>query len=180
MNNSASRSLGYWSTSGCGVCCQIFVPKTFSRSSYRRNRRPEVAILDEATSCLDAAIERKCYELCLSAGITCLSVGHKARLRQFHDVIIPLVGDGSWRLESCVDIEDPEEVDVCQGDDPVAIRSPNSRRVSVAEDLRSSVRPHCSHKFDAVFAKRFWALFKIGFGDVVRISSVVHLSVFFS
>jgi putative ATP-binding cassette transporter len=60
--------------------------------------RPRYAMLDEATSALDAANEARLYGQLASAGITPVSVSHRAALLAWHDQVLELPGDGSWRV----------------------------------------------------------------------------------
>jgi putative ATP-binding cassette transporter len=60
--------------------------------------RPRYAMLDEATSALDAANEARLYGELASAGITPVSVSHRAALLAYHDQVLELPGDGSWRV----------------------------------------------------------------------------------
>ena len=61
---------------------------------------PAVAVLDEATSCLDAEGERQLYGLLREAGVVCVSVGHREGLRRLHGVELRLFGDGrgGWEV----------------------------------------------------------------------------------
>jgi putative ATP-binding cassette transporter len=60
--------------------------------------RPARAFLDEATSALDAANEKALYEQVAAEEIDVVSVGARARLLGFHDVLLELLGDGAWRI----------------------------------------------------------------------------------
>lgn len=60
--------------------------------------RPAWAFLDEATSALDAANETVLYEQVAAANIDVVSVRTRARLLEFHDVLLELLGDGEWRI----------------------------------------------------------------------------------
>jgi putative ATP-binding cassette transporter len=60
--------------------------------------RPACAFLDEATSALDAAHEKALYEQVAAEKIDVVSVGARARLLGFHDVLLELLGDGAWRI----------------------------------------------------------------------------------
>ncbi|KAL8205600.1 hypothetical protein R6Q57_009151 [Mikania cordata] len=46
--------------------------------------RPDLVLLDESTSALDEANEARLYEKINAAGITYISIGHRASLRKFH------------------------------------------------------------------------------------------------
>jgi putative ATP-binding cassette transporter len=60
--------------------------------------RPAYAFLDEATSAVDAANEARLYEQLAAAKIDVVSVGRRAGLLQFHDVLLELLGNGEWRI----------------------------------------------------------------------------------
>ncbi|KAJ1718872.1 hypothetical protein LPJ53_006248 [Coemansia erecta] len=61
--------------------------------------RPTFAILDECTSSLDVAAEERVYAAMQEAGITVVSVGHRAELQRFHRRRLHLLADGSHVLE---------------------------------------------------------------------------------
>jgi putative ATP-binding cassette transporter len=61
---------------------------------------PRYAILDEATSALDLANEQHLYEQLQATKTTFVSVGHRVSLVKYHQQVLELVGDGSWRLVS--------------------------------------------------------------------------------
>jgi putative ATP-binding cassette transporter len=61
---------------------------------------PRYAILDEATSALDLDNEQHLYEQLQATKITFVSVGHRLSLVKYHQQVLELLGDGSWRLVS--------------------------------------------------------------------------------
>ena len=64
--------------------------------------KPDLLIMDEASSALDEAIENTAYNLIkqeLSNSII-LSVGHRSSLIKMHDLILLSKGSGKWQLES--------------------------------------------------------------------------------
>ncbi len=61
---------------------------------------PRYAILDEATSALDLKNEQHLYEQLQATKTTFVSVGHRLSLAKYHQQVLELVGDGSWRLLS--------------------------------------------------------------------------------
>lgn len=67
-----------------------------SRSSSREEggtglaRRPVFAVLDEATSFMDEAMERRIYRQCEQEGVTLISVGHRSSLRAYHRFLLLL------------------------------------------------------------------------------------------
>lgn len=62
--------------------------------------QPRYAILDEATSALDLKNEQHLYEQLQATKTTFVSVGHRMSLLQYHDRVLELLGDSSWRLLS--------------------------------------------------------------------------------
>jgi putative ATP-binding cassette transporter len=61
---------------------------------------PPYAILDEATSALDLKNEQHLYQQLQATKTTFVSVGHRMSLLQYHQQVLELWGDGSWRLVS--------------------------------------------------------------------------------
>jgi len=59
---------------------------------------PRFVVLDEATSALDVKLEKHLYKLLKDRDLAVISVGHRPTLIEFHDSVLQLVGDGSWRL----------------------------------------------------------------------------------
>ena len=61
--------------------------------------QPPVAILDEATSALDGANEKRMYALLKELPDTSfISVGHRVSLLSYHDEVLRLEGDTTWRV----------------------------------------------------------------------------------
>lgn len=60
------------------------------------NARPKLAILDEATSSLDATNESRLYDMVTASGISVVSVAHRAELVRHHNLVLELKADGSW------------------------------------------------------------------------------------
>ncbi|KAH9249815.1 hypothetical protein BASA81_012410 [Batrachochytrium salamandrivorans] len=62
---------------------------------------PKFAVLDECTSGVSAAMERRLYETCVRRGITCITISHRPVLEQYHDVVLNILADGKggweWR-----------------------------------------------------------------------------------
>ncbi|MBE9013590.1 ABC transporter ATP-binding protein/permease [Pseudanabaenaceae cyanobacterium LEGE 13415] len=61
--------------------------------------KPNYAILDEATSALDQANEELLYEHLERIGTTFLSVGHRSTLAKYHQMILELSQDQTWKLK---------------------------------------------------------------------------------
>lgn len=59
---------------------------------------PKVVVLDEATSALDVGTERYLYQLLVEREMAVVSVGHRPTLREFHDTVLELDGEGGWQL----------------------------------------------------------------------------------
>jgi len=67
----------------------------FARLFYHR---PMFALLDESTSALDHGWEKTVHELCHAFNITLVSVGHRKSLYNYHERILQLSLDGSWKI----------------------------------------------------------------------------------
>ena len=63
---------------------------------------PQYAILDESTSALSLEVEDLLYKETLRLGITLISVGHRETLKQYHDTLLKLNGNGSWNVEPII------------------------------------------------------------------------------
>lgn len=62
--------------------------------------KPRYAMLDEATSALDAKNEERLYQLLSASRTTFVSVSHHESIRDFHEHVLELLGDGKWRLHA--------------------------------------------------------------------------------
>ena len=62
--------------------------------------KPKLIILDEGTSALDANNENNIYEILNSMGINYISVGHREGLKRFHNVLLTLLPNSGYRIES--------------------------------------------------------------------------------
>jgi len=60
--------------------------------------QPRFLFLDEATSAVDFATERSLYGALGASGITCVSVGHRESLLNFHQHELRLLGLGRWQV----------------------------------------------------------------------------------
>lgn len=59
---------------------------------------PRYAILDEATSALDVTNEARLYRQLQESAMTFVSVGHRPSLLAYHDNVLELQGNATWRL----------------------------------------------------------------------------------
>ncbi|MEG4011537.1 MULTISPECIES: ABC transporter ATP-binding protein/permease [unclassified Microcoleus] len=71
---------------------------------------PRYAILDEATSALDLKNEQHLYEQLQATKTTFVSVGHRLSLLKYHQQVLELLGDGSWRVVSAEEYRDSASV----------------------------------------------------------------------
>ncbi len=60
---------------------------------------PSFAVLDEATSALDINTEEHLYSLLSKRELAVISVGHRPTLKDFHESVLELSGNGSWKLQ---------------------------------------------------------------------------------
>ncbi|MGB7442608.1 MAG: ABC transporter ATP-binding protein/permease [Coleofasciculaceae cyanobacterium] len=65
--------------------------------------KPRYAILDEATSALDLKNERQLYQKLQGEQTTFVSVGHRLSLLQYHQQVLEITGDSTWKLSSSED-----------------------------------------------------------------------------
>lgn len=73
-------------------------------------RKPELMILDEATSSLDIASEGLLYGLLSEMGCSYLSVAHRITLNRYHDTMLELTGGGNWEIRPINHEQDPKEI----------------------------------------------------------------------
>jgi beta-glucosidase len=66
--------------------------------------KPKFAIVDEATSALEADNEKLLYGLLTSLGSTIISAGNGADLAKYHTQVLELDGKGGWKLFPAKDI----------------------------------------------------------------------------
>ncbi len=67
--------------------------------------KPQYAILDEATSALDLNNEKRLYEQLRQTGTTFISVGHRPSLLKYHDYVLQLDTDSTWKLYTVAEYE---------------------------------------------------------------------------
>ena len=60
--------------------------------------RPRYALLDEATSALDLQNEKHLYQQLQQSETTFISVGHRESLLNYHQRVLELLSDSTWRL----------------------------------------------------------------------------------
>ena len=60
--------------------------------------KPDFVILDEGTSALDAINEQKLYKILNDLDITYISVGHREEIKQFHNLILTILPNGTYSL----------------------------------------------------------------------------------
>ena len=72
--------------------------------------KPRYAILDEATSALDLKNEQHLYDQLQATKTTFVSVGHRLSLLKYHQQVLELLGDGSWRLLSAEEYRESAKV----------------------------------------------------------------------
>ncbi|KAK3094074.1 hypothetical protein FSP39_023870, partial [Pinctada imbricata] len=80
-------------------------PGEMQRLSFVRlfYHQPPFAVLDEATSQIGLDAENEMYTMCGELGITVLSVGHRASLRQYHNMELILKRGDNWTLQPITD-----------------------------------------------------------------------------
>ena len=61
------------------------------------HHKPRLAVLDEATSAVSEELENLMYSQAGVAGISLVSVGHRASLRQHHTQLLVIGPEGTWR-----------------------------------------------------------------------------------
>jgi putative ATP-binding cassette transporter len=76
--------------------------------------KPKYAILDEATSALDMSNEERLYQHLQAMGTTFLSVGHRATLANYHQSLLELSQDKTWKIKQPLDLvkEQPDLVEL--------------------------------------------------------------------
>lgn len=69
--------------------------------------QPDVVLMDESTSALDATNERLLYKALKQSGITFISVGHRPSLTSYHERVLLLDGQGfgGWRVEDAAAVK---------------------------------------------------------------------------
>lgn len=62
--------------------------------------KPKFVILDESTSALDLENERDMYRIVRDMGMSCVSVGNRPSLVDFHDTVLCIEEEGGWTVET--------------------------------------------------------------------------------
>ena len=70
--------------------------------------KPQYVILDEATSALDTENEASLYQQLQASGATLISVSHRLNIVKYHEHVLELNADGSWRVTPANDFN-PEK-----------------------------------------------------------------------
>ncbi|GAM20368.1 hypothetical protein SAMD00019534_035430, partial [Acytostelium subglobosum LB1] len=70
---------------------------SFMRLIYHR---PRFALMDESTSSIPHAIEKRVYDICRENGITTISVGHRSSLIPYHQRLLTFTKNRSWTLQA--------------------------------------------------------------------------------
>lgn len=65
--------------------------------------KPHYAVLDEATSALDIENEERLYVELKATSSTVVSVAHRSTLLKYHEHVLEVVGNGTWRLHRAQD-----------------------------------------------------------------------------
>ena len=63
--------------------------------------KPDLVFLDEGSSALDETNEKTLYDLLRNLACSYVSVGHRSKLREYHDFLLQITGDGKWELGVC-------------------------------------------------------------------------------
>lgn len=74
--------------------------------------KPKFVVLDESTSALDLENERKMYDIVKNLGVTCVSVGNRPSLLDFHDQVLRIEGEGKWNISTPRDAKDQQKSSV--------------------------------------------------------------------
>ena len=56
--------------------------------------KPKFAILDECSSGVSAAMEKRMYETCIEEGVTFITISHRPVLEQYHHIVLNVKKDG--------------------------------------------------------------------------------------
>ena len=98
MLGKLSSAIPIWTSSRTGLGSCPWVNSSDWPSARLLLNAPTVVVLDEATSALDVATEEHLYSLLRQRELSVISIGHRPTLKQFHDSVLELTGDGGWRL----------------------------------------------------------------------------------
>ncbi|MBD2496630.1 ABC transporter ATP-binding protein/permease [Nostoc sp. FACHB-280] len=82
---------------------------------------PSFTILDEATSALDLQNESNLYQQLQTTNTTFISVGHRESLFNYHQWVLELSGESTWRLISIEDYRREKETGKLSGTEIVTI-----------------------------------------------------------
>lgn len=86
----------------CEAWGDVLSPGEMQRLTFARVllHVPSLVVLDEATSALPDAAAVQLYRLLQGAGVSYVSVGHSSSLREVHDRVLSIAGEGTgaWEL----------------------------------------------------------------------------------
>jgi ABC-type uncharacterized transport system fused permease/ATPase subunit len=86
----------------CEAWGDLLSPGEMQRLTFARVllHMPSLVVLDEATSALPDAAAVQLYKVLQDAGVSYVSVGHSSSLREVHDRVLSIAGDGTggWQL----------------------------------------------------------------------------------
>lgn len=66
--------------------------------------KPRFAVLDEATSSMDPALEERTYALLKNCGVALISVGHRVSLLRYHERVLRLNSTGEWAISKTSEV----------------------------------------------------------------------------
>ncbi|MBH8562630.1 ABC transporter ATP-binding protein/permease [Nostoc sp. CENA67] len=119
--------------------------------------RPSFTILDEATSALDLKNEGNLYQQLQETKTTFISVGHRESLFNYHQWVLELLQDSSWRLitvedyrrEKAIMINSPETTQITK-DTSSQNESPTQPKVSVTINASPENESQSQPKISAI------------------------------
>ena len=106
-------------------------------------RKPAFCVLDESTSAVEVEVESAIYAKLRAAGITLISVSHRASLLQFHDRVLRIGPERSWSVKASEAVE--------EDDFPSPIR--RLQRTDSAMQRQSAAEEHLRKRTEAAAAQ---------------------------
>jgi ABC-type uncharacterized transport system fused permease/ATPase subunit len=104
----------------------------FARLIYHQ---PHFAILDESTSALDSENEELMYKICSDCSISCISVGHRESLNEFHNDLLKFKENKEWEFYQKEEKAEKEEKD----DKIININNEISEKITLKEEKNSII-----------------------------------------